>query len=213
MVERLALWLALVEGALHLRPDAFTAVPAAGLGPGLLTALLAGLSQALGQAFILFVNRVRPLRFGLSLLVEALLFWCGFLVWGLSTWLALRLLGVERSPVQLLEALGLAHAPQLFALLGGLPYLGSPLLSLLSLWTAIAFVVGVVAVTGLAPWAAFASLLLGWLVMHLLQRTAGQPLVILGRRWLERAAGVPLVQDRRRLAQLLREGGPQRGAP
>jgi hypothetical protein len=213
MVQRLALWLALVDGALHLRPAAFTAVPvaAAGLGPGLLTALLAGFSQALGQAFILFVNRVRPLRFGLSLLVEALLFWFGFLVWGLSTWVALRLLGVVLPPVQLLEALGLAHAPQLFAMFGGLPYLGSPLLSLLSLWTAMAFVAGVVAVTGLAPWAAFASLALGWLLMHALQRTAGQPLVALGRRWLERVAGVPLVHDRRRLAQLLREGEAPRG--
>ena len=44
----------------------------------------------------------------------------------------------------LIRALGIAHAPQLLAFLGALPYLGVPILTLLSLWTAIGFVVGAV---------------------------------------------------------------------
>ena len=51
-----------IRGALQLGADPY--LNAASLGAanpiGLWIALLAGLSQAIGQAFILFVNQVRP---------------------------------------------------------------------------------------------------------------------------------------------------------
>lgn len=202
--------LEVVGGALLLQSSAFRDVegsaPIAGLG--LWIALLAGLSQAIGQGFVLFVNRVQPLRFSLALLVEAVLFLLGFLFWALSTWLvALLVFQVPAEPLVLIRALGVAHAPQLFAFLGALPYLGVPLLTALSLWTALAFVVGLVDVLELPAWDVFACLLLGWLVMHGLQRLAGQPLLRLGRRLLDRAAGVPLVRDGRQLEALLAGGG------
>ncbi|MFO7628427.1 MAG: hypothetical protein R6W06_02705 [Prochlorococcaceae cyanobacterium] len=94
------------------------------------------------DAFILFVNRVTPIRFALSLVVEAILLVVGFLFWALSTWLVARLaFAVPVRPAVVVLALGVAHAPQLLAFLGALPYLGVPWLTLLSLWTAIAFVV------------------------------------------------------------------------
>ncbi len=173
-------------------------------------AVLAGLSQAVGEAFVLVVNRVRPLRFALSLLVEALLFGCGFLVWAATTWLAVRLLAGEAVPLTaVVRALGLAHAPQLLAFLGAMPYLGVPWLTLLSLWTAVLFVLGLMAATGLSAWGAFGCLISGWLAMHALQRSAGQPAMALGRRLQDWAAGVVLVSDRERLQELLR-AGPQR---
>ena len=100
----------------------------------------------------------------------------------------------------------IAHAPQLLAFLGALPYLGVPILTLLSLWTAIGFVVGVVAVTDLSVWAAFGSLVVGWWLTNALQRTAGQPVMNLGRALLDRAAGVPLINDGQRLERMLRSG-------
>ena len=201
--------LEVITAALRLDPDAYAG--AAALAPGsrigFWIALLAGLSQSIGQAFILFVNRVRPLRFALSLVVEALLFVSGFLVWACSTWLVAWLLFGARMPLPLLiRALGIAHAPQLLAFLGALPYLGVPILSLLSLWTAIGFVVGVVAVSDLSIWSGFGSLVLGWWLTNALQRTAGQPVMALGRSLLERTAGVPLINDGRRLERLLRSG-------
>jgi len=207
-----------IRGALQLEADPY--LNAASLGAanpiGLWIALLAGLSQAIGQAFILFVNQVRPLRFVISLGVEALLFLSGFLVWATTTWLVAWLLFGARLPLeQLIRALGVAHAPQLFAFLGALPYLGVPILTLLSLWTAIGFVVGLVAISDLSLWAALGSLVLGWWFTNGLQRSAGQPVMALGRSLLERAAGAPLIQDGRRLEQMLRNGelGPDRVPP
>jgi hypothetical protein len=87
-----------------------------------------------------------------------------------------------------------------------------PWLTLLSLWTAIAFVVALVELAGLGAWQAFAALLGGWLVMLLLQRRAGQPLMRLGRALLNRTAGVQLVRDRRALRALL-ASAPTRRPP
>jgi hypothetical protein len=200
--------LAAIASALQLRPDAFAGLDsiAPGEGPGLWIALAAGLSQAIGQAFILFVNRVRPLRFALSLLLEALLFAVGFLFWAASTWLVARFGFRVAVPLPMvIRALGIAHAPQLLAFAGALPYLGAPWLRLLSLWTALAFEVGFVAVTGLSGPQAFLCLVGGWLGMHAVQRTAGQPLVALGRSLQNRTAGVPLARGRE-LEALLRAG-------
>lgn len=202
-----------IGGALAIDPDAFRQLQSASgagrLGVGV--ALLAGLSQGIGQAFILFVNRVRPLRFALSLLLEAVLFALGFLVWAGSTWLVARFwFGIDVPVQAVVRALGLAHAPQLFAFLGALPYLGVPLLTLLSLWTAVAFVVGMVAATGLGVWQAFGALVVGWLGMHALQRTAGQPVMNLAGWLLDRVAGVALVTDRPRLQALLQSGRQDR---
>jgi hypothetical protein len=202
----LAPFTTVVGGALRLQAEAFHDVPYPGPAGavGLWIALLAGLSQAVGQAFILFVNRVRPLRFALCLLVEALLFLLGFLTWALSTWLVIRLaFAYPIEPLPVIRALGVAHAPRLLGFLGALPYLGVPWLNLLSFWTAIAFVVGLVDVTGLAPWNVFTALVAGWLGMHALQRSAGLPVMRLGNWLLDRAAGTPMVREKRRLRQLL----------
>ena len=206
---------AAIASALQLRSDAFAGLGggAAPEGPGLWIALASGFSQAIGQAFILFVNRVRPLRFALSLLLEALLFAVGFLFWAASAWLLAGLaFGVAEPLPLVIRALGIAHAPQLLAFAGALPYLGAPWLRLLSLWTALAFEVGFVTVTGLTGPQAFVCLVGGWLGMHAMQRTAGQPLVALGRSLQNRAAGVPLARGRD-LETLLRAGprapGPQ----
>ena len=109
-----------VPSAWGLQPEAFRGD--GGSAIGVLTALLAGLSQAIGQAFILFLNRVRPLRFLLSLLLEALLFAFGFLIWAISTWgMVLLVFRLHLPLAAVVRALGIAHAPQLLGFLGALP--------------------------------------------------------------------------------------------
>lgn len=56
-----------------------------GLKIAVLIVLLAGLSQAIAQSIILFINQVKPLRFMFSLLINALLFVAGFGFLVLST--------------------------------------------------------------------------------------------------------------------------------
>jgi hypothetical protein len=60
--DSLAAFSTVVGGALRLQAEAFGDVhyPGPTGAVGLWIALLAGFSQAIGQAFILFVNRVRP---------------------------------------------------------------------------------------------------------------------------------------------------------
>jgi hypothetical protein len=195
-----------IRGALALDPTSFRAL-SDHPGLALQVVLAAGFSREIAQGFILFINRVSPLRFLLTLLVQTLLFSIGFLVWAGVTWLVTH--GLFRNPVTLAtlaRALGLAYAPQLFSFLGVLPYLGVPLLTLLSLWSAVAFVVGIHAVTGLGIWSCFTALVGGWLVTQLLERTAGQPVMALGQQLLDRAAGVTVITDWPQLQELLRTG-------
>ncbi|WOD40199.1 CAAX protease [Nodosilinea sp. E11] len=191
-----------------LNDEAFriaTTLPA-GRRLALLVVLLAGLSQGIGQSIILFVNQVRPARFGLSLVINAVLFAFGFLALVLSTWLVTLAPWSQSLPLRpLVTVLGLAYAPLLFSFLGALPYLGMPILNLLSVWHLLAMVVGFGAIANLGLSNAFNYVVLGWVMLQILQTTVGQPLASLGKRIANRAAGVDLVTNRRDLADSYRE--------
>lgn len=172
----------------------------------LLIVLLAGLSQGIGQSVILFINQVKPIRFMLSLLINALLFVAGFVFLVFSTWLITLLpWSVQVSFGVLLTVLGLSYAPLLFSFLAALPYLGGPLLSLLSVWNLLAINVGFAAVTGVALPKAFGYVAFGWIVLQVLQQTIGRPIANVGRWIADTVAGVDLATDRREVVQMVRE--------
>ncbi|MFQ4137347.1 CAAX protease [Nodosilinea sp. PGN35] len=191
-----------------LNEEAFriaTTIPR-GQGLALLLVLLAGLSQGIGQSIILFINQVRPARFVLSLTINAVLFAFGFLALVLSTWLVTLAPWTRSIPFNhLVTVLGAAYAPLLFAFLGALPYLGVPILNLLSVWHLLAMVVGVAAIANLPIGSAFGYVALGWVVLQVLQSTVGRPVASLGKRVANRAAGVDLVTNRRDLAESYRD--------
>ncbi|WP_035991407.1 CAAX amino protease [Leptolyngbya sp. KIOST-1] len=177
-----------------------------GQGLALLVVLLAGLSQGIGQSIILFINQVRPARFALSLAINAVLFAFGFLALVLSTWLVTLAPWTRSLPFgQLVTVLGAAYAPLLFAFLGALPYLGLPILNLLSVWHLLAMVVGVAAIANLGLGNAFGYVVFGWVLLQVLQNTVGRPLASLGKRIANRAAGVDLVTSRRALTASYRD--------
>lgn len=70
----------------------------------------------------------------------------------------------------LFTVLALSFAPLLFSFLGAIPYLGVPLLILLSIWHLLAMVVGVAAVTGLSLGEAFGYVAVGWIILQVLQQ-------------------------------------------
>jgi len=176
-----------------------------GLQLALLVVLLAGFSLAIGQSIILFINQVQPLRFAFSLLISAVLYLFEFLFLVLSTWLIGLLPRSVHIPLPtLLIVLGLGYAPLLFSFLGALPYLGVPILRLLSIWNLLAMVVGFGAVANIGVGFAFGYVAFGWFVKEMLENTIGQPISQLGKAIADRAAGVTLVQDRRELAESLR---------
>jgi predicted Abi (CAAX) family protease len=169
--------------------------------------LLAGLSLAVGQSIILFINQVKPIRFVFSLLLNAILFAFGFLFLVFSVWLIGWMPGFVHVPARdLVRALGLSYAPLLFSFLGALPYAGLPILNTLSVWHLLAMVVGVSAVAQVSGASAFAHVAVGWFVLHLLEGTIGQPIAKLGRQLSDRVAGVGIVDRRSELLQKVQTG-------
>ncbi|WP_017297062.1 hypothetical protein [Nodosilinea nodulosa] len=195
-------------GILSLNPEAFLALrqfPADTVDSlALAVVFLAGLSQAVAQSIILFVNQVKPLRFVLSLVLAALLFVAGYLFWALSIWLASRWFLDQSIPWQAVtDSLAFSYLPLVFSFFGAMPYLGVPVLRLLLVWNLLAVVVGFAVLAHLTAVQAVGHVVLGWIVLLVLQQTVGQPIVNLGRWLTNRTAGVKLVVNRGQLKTLI----------
>lgn len=191
-----------------LNEQAFQVISTAsgGLALAILVVLLAGLSQAIAQCIILFMNQVKPGRFIFSLLINALLFVAGFLALVVSTWLVTLLPWTIAVPFPvLLTVLGISYAPLLFSFLGALPYFGVPILTVLSIWHLLAMVVGLSAVAGIRLGGAFGYVMFGWVVLQILQQTIGQPIADFGKRLANRVAGVELATNRQALTEMLQQ--------
>jgi predicted Abi (CAAX) family protease len=175
-----------------------------GLPFAILIVVLAGVSQAIAQSIILFINQVKPLRFFLSLVINALLFAAGVFFLVLSTWLITLLPGSVTVPLETLAiVLGLSYAPLIFSFLGALPYIGVPILSVLSIWHLLAMVVGIASVTQLNLTNSFGYVAFGWIAFQVLQQTLGRPIARFGQ-WLSvKVAGVDLETDRREIRNLV----------
>lgn len=203
----------LVGEVLRLRPGAFQTIGELALGGRLafVVVLLVGLSEALGESVVLFVNRVSPRRFAVSLLISAVLFAFTYLFVTLSIFVVARF--IVAAPVEfaaVARVVGFSYAPRLFGFLEFLPFLGVPVQATLRAWSVLALLVGVGSALALSPGQALASVLLGSLLLLSIERTVGRPLIGLARWLRTRAAGVELVTDRRKLLDLI-DAGPDRG--
>lgn len=170
--------------------------------------LLAGLSEAAGESVVLFVNRVRPPRFVLSLLVSALIFTFTYLFLAGSVYAVVRLLiGPEVPLLTVTVTVGVAHAPRLLGFLAFLPYFGQPLALALYGWSVLALLVGVRATMDATLLQALAAVALGAMLLAVLQRTVGRPFAYVAQRvrWL--TAGVRLATPQEAVEQLLDDEG------
>ncbi len=192
----------LLGWVLALNAEAFRQLNALPHGSivALLVVLSAGLSQAIAHSAILFVNRLKPTRFLFSLFISAILFAFGYLFLVFSTWLiSFAPFTAKVSFAVLARTLGFGYAPLIFSVFGAMPYFGQPVLSILSIWQLLAIVVGFAAVSGATVWQAFSTVALGWVVLWVLQRTLGRPVVRLGRWIASKVAGVELITQREKL--------------
>lgn len=198
----------LILGAIALQSHVFHRIQTHPHGDQIAIAVVfgAGLSQAIGQSIILFINRVKPFRFVLSLLLAAFLFAISYIFWVGSTWLAQHVLfNQEASPISLARTLGLAYAPQLGEFLVALPYFGVPISIVLSIWSFLAFLTGITSILHITYWQAAACGLLGWIVLQVLQRTIGRPIALLGQWLSNTTAGVKLITNLRDLETIVEE--------
>jgi predicted Abi (CAAX) family protease len=201
----------LVWGALTLNSDVFNWINSLPQGNqvALIIVLVAGLAQAIGQCIVLFLNRVKPFRFFLSLGIATLLFAFTYGFWAASIRLSANFFfdsNLDYPTVY--RTLGLSYAPLMLGFFIALPYIGIPISILLSLWALLAEIVGLQVLTDLNAWGAFACAGLGWVVLQALQRTIGRPIIAVGK-WLKNlAAGTTLVTDKKELEELLMQGNP-----
>lgn len=173
--------------------------------------VLAGLSEAVGESVVLFVNRVKPSHFVRSLFISALIFAFTYLFLAASIWGVARLFfQPEAQFTQVATVVALAQAPRLLGFLVFLPYFGLPVSVLLWIWSLLATTVGVAELLDLTAWQAPVVVALGSVLLLTLQRTVGRPLLALARIARRRAAGVELVTDRRELLKLI-DSGPDEG--
>lgn len=199
----------LVSGAIALDPEAFKLIETlpGGIWVGLLVVLLGGFSRAIGQGIVLFINRVRPLRFILSLAIAAILFAFSYIFWVISTWIVSHLIFRDKATfLSMVRTLGLAYAPQILSFFIALPYLGVPISTILSVWSFLAFARGLQVVAGVEMWQAFWYSVLGFLVFEVLQRTIGRPFEAIGRWLTNTAAGVRLATNLKEVEKLLENG-------
>ncbi len=179
--------------ALDMTVYRLMASAADGLLLALLVVALAGLSEAVGQSVVLFINRITPRRFLLSLLLSALIHTVGYLFWAATIWLVGNwLFGRNEEFVVVARAVGLAYAPALFSFFILTPYLGSLFALFIDVWILLATVVAVAAGLELTIWQAAVCSVLGWLLGQAFRRTLGRPLLAFGRWAKNFTAGAPL---------------------
>lgn len=198
-----------VSGAFTLNPDVFKEISVLpnGLTIALMIVLLAGLSQSIGQCIVLFANKVKPVRFVLSLGISAIVFTLSYGLWATSIWITSSLfLKIPISFSLIFTIVGLSYAPQILGFLIGLPYFGIAIGVFLSIWSLLAQFVGLETIAIFDDWSAFTCTLIGWVVLQILQRTIGRPILAFSR-WLSNwAAGTSLITDPKQLEQMLMNG-------
>ena len=199
----------LISGALTLNPEVYNQINSLpqGIQVALTIVLIAGLSQAIGQCVVLFINKVQKLRFFLSLGISAIIFLFSFWFWAISLWLVSQFIfNINLELLTIIRTLGLSYTPQMLDFLIGLPYLGIPISVLLTLWSLLAEITGIQEITQLNIWGAFACNILGWIVYQVSQRTIGRPITAFGQWLLNLAAGTELVTDREELEEIVMAG-------
>ena len=156
--------------------------------------VLAGMSEAVAQSLVLFMNQVKPHRFVWSLFISAALFTFGYLFYVLSIGAVAALVFNEpRDSALIFTSVALAYAPLTLSFLTLIPYFGRAFGIGLSVYHALALLVAVTVTYGLEPLQALVCVGGAWLLITLLRGTVGRPVTALARFVRSRFAGTNLL--------------------
>jgi hypothetical protein len=149
-------------------------------------ALLAGASTLLGNSVVLFLNRVRGWRFGVSLLMNGVSMVVLYAVQALAIAVVGYLVTGNRvQPDLAVMAVLLATAPLILGFFELIPYLGPGIARILQAWGLVALWAVVAALYGVDRWTALFITLVGWGLMQLLSWALSRPISAVGR-WIWR---------------------------
>lgn len=191
-------------------PQTVLALPQPGL-LALAVAVLAGVSQLVGDSVILFVNRVRPARFIAALVLNGLLFALSLAAEGAVIWSAARFIFGADEPIGMgILVAFLGSAPLVFGFLIMAATLGPLVGRLLRIWSWLITLLAVRDGFGLALWQALACIVLAFLVVWLINIPLGHILGLVNEalwRLVTRAPiGLsPLAQRKLRTGETQRE--------
>jgi hypothetical protein len=181
--------------ALRLNPLVFEVVESGPKAGWVITviAILGGASLLVGQSVILFVNRVRPGRFVVSLLVNGLVFTMSLVIWAICIWLTGKVLFPNDITLRtVMRMVGLGAAPYLFGFLVLVPYAGAFIGKLLSVWSFLVVLAGVTYLAAGNLGVALVCVGIGWLLVTVMSLTIGRPIVALRNSVFKRVTGTSL---------------------
>lgn len=145
-------------------------------GAVLTIALAAGISKLLGDSVVLFVNRVKPARFLVSIALNGILFVVKLFFWAFTIWLAARLIfGAERAPGDIFLLVCLGSAPYVFGVFDFMPYLGHGLRWVLGVYSWLVTVFLVTLAYSFSPVSAVVCTLGGWLLIEIASAMLARP--------------------------------------
>ncbi|GAB5494797.1 MAG: hypothetical protein Phog2KO_50120 [Phototrophicaceae bacterium] len=151
--------------------------------------LAAGLSEVLGQSYVLFANRVKPTRFIITLLINILIFVAGFFTSVLSVWLLARyVFGYDQTFYRVLPSVAYSYRPLIFGFLSAIPYFGIGVINVLYFITYVLLAQALI-FFGFQPWEAILCTGLSLIFVFILRSTIGRPIVWLGQRLRNLVAG------------------------
>ena len=182
-----------ISEALWLNPRVFEVVERGGNAGWVVfvIALLGGASLLVGQSVILFVNRVRPTRFFVSLLVNGLVFAISLIVWACAIWVTGQLLFPNDIPFRTVSLM-VGAAPYLFGFLVLIPYFGNFIGRVISVWSFLIVLAGITFLAGGDLWPALVCTTLGWLLITVMSVTIGRPIIALRNQIFKTVAGTSL---------------------
>lgn len=151
--------------------------------------IAAGLSEVLGQSYVLFANRVKPTRFITTLLINIIIFVVGFFSSVLSVWLLARFVfDYDQTFYRVLPSVASSYRPLIFGFLSAIPYFGIGIINVLYFITYVLLAQALV-FFGFQPWEAIVCTGLSLVVVFILRATIGRPIIWLGQRLRNLAAG------------------------
>lgn len=200
-------YIKLLKETLFLNHEAFLELSQGDFKLAMLIVFLAGLSQALGQSIVLFINKVSKRRFVFSLLINAIIFSISFFFLVLSISVTVNFaFHKEESLKQVMTLTGLAYLPYLFSFLTLAPYFGSFVALSLSLWNLAAIITATSVVFSLNIYQALAASIIGWLLKQLLKSTIAKPIQKLSKIIKKVIAGKPLEFSKQKLREIINRG-------
>lgn len=169
-----------------------------------LVVYLAGVSLAIGNGVVLFLNRVPPRRFVLSLALMGAVHLVGALVTATTTVvIADVVVGHDLAFLPTIAVIALAQSPRLLGFLTLAPYLGELLDRFLDVWVLTLVLYGLHEGLDMGIEAAALLALLGWAAARALTFALGRPMTLVVGALRRAAAGGPLTLDTRNLSDTL----------